>query len=96
MSCRRERRREGGGEKGKRERERERLCPSEGWVNLEQDTPDGEDTDEEGCWTEEDDETLQLGYFGSESCLMTSPPGLRVAFSEAGWTVVTRKATWVL
>ena len=26
--------------------------------------------------TEEDDETLQLGYFGSDSCLMSSPPGL--------------------
>ena len=31
-----------------------RLCPSEGWVNdLEQDTPEGEDTNEEGCWTED-------------------------------------------
>ena len=70
-----------------------RLCPSEGWVNdLEQDTPEGEDTNEEGCWTEEDDETLQLGYLGSESCLMSSPPGLRDACSEAGWTVVTRKS----
>ena len=72
-----------------------RLCPSEGWVNdLEEDTPEGEDTNEEGCWTEEDDETLQLGYLylGSESCLMSSPPGLRDAFSEAGWTVVTRKS----
>ena len=50
-----------------------RLCPSDGWVNdLEQDTPEG-DTNEEGCWTEEDDETLQLGYLGSESCLMSSP-----------------------
>ena len=70
-----------------------RLCPSEGWVNdLEQDTPVGEDTNEEGCWTEEDDETLQLGYLGSESCSMSSPPGLCDAFSEAGWTVVTRKS----
>ena len=70
-----------------------RLCPSEGWVNdLEQDAPEGEDTDEEGCWTEEDDKTLQLGYFGSDSCLMSSPPGLRDAFNEAGWTVVTRKS----
>ena len=43
-----------------------RLCPSEGWVNdLEQDAPEGEDTNEDGGWTEEDDETLQLGYFGS-------------------------------
>ena len=42
--------------------------------------------------TEEDDETLQLGYLGSESCLMSSPPGLRDAFSAAGWTVVTRKS----
>ena len=63
-----------------------RLCPSEGWVNdLEQDAPEGEDT-------EEDDETLQLGYFGSESSLMSSPPGLFDACSEAGWTVVTRKS----
>ena len=70
-----------------------RMCPSEGWVNdLEQDTPEGEDTNEEGCWTEEDDETLQLGYLCSEPCLMSSPPGLRDAFSEAGWTVVTRKS----
>ena len=65
------------------------VVPSEGWVNdLEQDTPEGKDTNEEGCWTEEDDETLQLGYFGSDSCLMT---GLRDAFNEAGWTVVTHK-----
>ena len=70
-----------------------RLCPSEGWVNdLEQDAPEGEDTNEDGCWTEEDDETLQLGHFGSESCLMSPPPGLHDAFSEAGWTVVTRKS----
>ena len=48
-----------------------RLCPSEGWVNdLEQDTPEGEDTNEEGCWTGEDDETLQLGNFGIDSCLV--------------------------
>ena len=70
-----------------------KLCPSEGWVNdLEQDAPEGEDTNEDGCWTEEDDETLQLGYCGSDSCLTSSPPGLRDAFSEAGWTVVTRKS----
>ena len=69
-----------------------RLCPSEGWVNgLEQDAPEGEDTNEGECWTEEDDETLQLGYLGSESCQMSSPPGLSDAFSEAGWTLVTRK-----
>ena len=64
-----------------------------GWVNdLEQDTPEGEDTNEEGCWTEEDGATLQQGYLGSESCLMCSPTGLRDAFSEVGWTVVTRKS----
>ena len=35
-----------------------RLCSSDGWVNdLEEDTIEGEDTDEDGCWTEED-ETL--------------------------------------
>ena len=65
-----------------------RLCFSEGWVNdLEQDAPEGEDTNGDGCWTEEDDETLQLGYLGSDPCLMSSPPGLRDACSEAGWTV---------
>ena len=65
-----------------------RLCSSEGWINdLEQDAP----TDEEGCWTEDDDETLQMVYLGSESCLMISP-GLRDAFSEAGWTAATRKS----
>ena len=71
--------------------------------DLEQDALEGEDTIEDECWTEEDDETLQLGYLGSESCLMSSPPGLSDAFSEAGWTLVTRKlraamlqATWVL
>ena len=70
-----------------------RLCPSEGWVNdLEQDAPEGEDTNEEVCWTDEVDETLQLGYFGSDSCLMSSSPGLRDAFNEVGWTVVTRKS----
>ena len=64
-----------------------RLCPSEGWVNdLEQDAPEG------GCWIDEDDETLQLVYLGSDSCLMSSPPGLCDAFNEAGWTVVTRKS----
>ena len=69
------------------------LCTSGGWVNdLEQDAPEGDDTNEDGCWTEADDETLQLGYLGSESGLMSSPPGLRDAFSEAGWTVVTRKS----
>ena len=28
----------------------------------------------------------------SDSCLMSSPPGLPDAFNEAGWTVVTRKS----
>ena len=42
-----------------------RLCSGGGWVNdLEEDAPEGEDTNEDGCWTEEDDETLQLGYLG--------------------------------
>ena len=51
-----------------------RLCSSEGWVDdLEKDAHEGEDTNEDGCWTEEDDETLQLGYLGSEFCLMSSP-----------------------
>ena len=69
-----------------------RLCPCEGWVtDLEQDAPEGEGTNEDERPTEEDDETLQLGYLGSESCLMSSPTGLSDAFREAGWTVVTRK-----
>ena len=50
---------------------------------------EGEDTSEDECWT---DETLQLRYLGSESCLMSFPPGLSDAFSDAGWTVVTRKS----
>ena len=38
-----------------------RLCPSEGLVNdLEEDAPEGEDPQEDGCSTEEDDEPLQL------------------------------------
>ena len=57
--------------------------------DLEQDAPEGEDTNEDGCWTEEDDETLQLGYLGSEPCWISSPPGLSDASSEAGWIVVT-------
>ena len=58
----------------KDQRQRKGLkCHVCGWVNdLEQDAPGGEDTIEDGCWTEEDDETLQLGYLGSESCLMSS------------------------
>ena len=72
---------------------RARLCSSERWViDLEQVAPEGEDTNEELCWTDEGDETLRLGYFGSESCLMSSPSGLRDAFNEALWTVVTRKS----
>ena len=48
---------------------REVVPSSEGWVHdLEQDAPEGEDTNEGECWTEEDDETLLLGYLGSESC----------------------------
>ena len=69
-----------------------RMCASEGWVNdVERNAPEGEDTNEGECWTEEDDETLQLGYLGRESCQMSSPPRLSDALSEAGWTVVTRK-----
>ena len=69
----------------------EGLDTPRGFDDLEQDALEGEDTNEDECGTEEDDETLQLGYLGSESCLMRSPPGLSDAFSEAGWTVVTRK-----
>ena len=72
---------------------RARLRPSEGWVNdLEQGASQGEDTNEDGCWTEEGDETLQLRYLGSDSVLKSSPPGLRDAFSKAGWVVLTRKS----
>ena len=61
------------------------LCLSEGWANdLKKDALKGEDTIEDGCWTEEDDETFQQWYFGSDSCLVSSPPGLSDAFSEAG------------
>ena len=84
-----------------------RGCAPEGWVNdLEEDAPEGEDTNEDGCWIEEDDETLRLGYFGSDSCLMTSPPGLRESFSQRSWTdcddpqiaksPAMPQATWVL
>ena len=39
-----------------------RVCPSEGWVNdLEQDAPEREDTNEQGCWTEEGFEKLHWG-----------------------------------
>ena len=77
----------------------------DGSTTRSKDSPEGEDTNADGCWTEEDDETLQLGYLGSESYLMSSPPGLRDTYSEAEWTAVTRKsrkstamlrATWVL
>ena len=51
-----------------------RLCPSEGWVNdSEQDAPEGEDTNEEGCWTEEDDETLQKQESASRPSWISSP-----------------------
>ena len=50
-----------------------RLCTSDGWVNdLEEDVFEGEDTDEDGWWTEEDEETLQLEYLDSDSCAMCS------------------------
>ena len=31
-------------------------------------------------------------YLGSDFGLISSPPGLRDAFKEVGWTVVTRKS----
>ena len=53
------------------------LCASEGWVNnLDKKTPDGEDANDDGCWEEEEDETLQLEYFGSGAGAVSSPPGL--------------------
>ena len=36
---------------------------------------------EDGCWTEECDETLQLGYCGRDAGMMSFPPGLRDVFS---------------
>ena len=42
-----------------------RGCASEARVNdLAEDAPEGEDTNEDGCQTEEDEETLRLGYYG--------------------------------
>ena len=82
-----------------------RLCPSERWVNdLEQDAPEGEDTNEEGCWTEEDYETLQLEYFGSEPWLMSSTGTARCiqwSWMDRGDPQVAKspamlQATWVL
>ena len=79
-----------------------RLCPGEGWVDdLEQDEPEREDTDEDGTRTEENDETLQLGYFGSDSCLMSPPPGQRDTLVDRGDPHVAKspavlQATWVL
>ena len=57
---------------------------------LEQDAPEREYTNEDECWTEEDDEPLQLGNLGSESCLM-KPCDTRIAKSTA-----MLQATWVL
>ena len=38
-----------------------RVCTSDAWVNdLEEDVSEGEDTNEDGCQTDEDEETLQL------------------------------------
>ena len=69
-----------------------RLRFSEGWVNdLEEDAPEGENANEDGSWTEVNDETY-LVYFGSDSCLMNSHQQLRDASIEAGWAVVTRKS----
>ena len=68
-----------------------RLCPSEGWVNnLEEETSDGENDD--GCWAEEEVETLHLRYLGSDAGAVSSPPGMHDVFSETGWIVVTRKS----
>ena len=40
-----------------------RRCTSEGYANvLEQDAPEGEDTNEEVCWTDEDDETRRAPW----------------------------------
>ena len=40
-----------------------RLCSSDGWVNdLKEEALQGEHVNEDGYWTEEDDETLQLVY----------------------------------
>ena len=56
----------------------------DGLTTWSRDAPEGEDTNEEVCWTDEDDKTLQLVYRGSDSCLMSSPPRLRDAFNETG------------
>ena len=50
-----------------------RLCSSDGWVNdLKEEALEGEHINEDGNWTEEDDEILQLVYLGSDAGV-TSP-----------------------
>ena len=77
-----------------------RLCPSEGWVNdLEQDAPEGEDTDEEVCWTGEDDETLQRFLFDELStrtarCVQRS--WMDRGDPQIEKSPARRPATWVL
>ena len=48
---------------------------------------------DDGCWEEEEeDETLQLGYLGSDAGALRSAPCLHDARSDAGWTMVIRKS----
>ena len=64
----------------------------DGWVNdVEDETLNSEDTNEDGCFTEDRDDTLQPEYFGSDAGTMNSPARLCEVFSEPGWTLVTRK-----
>ena len=79
-----------------------RPCSSDGWVNdLKEEALEGEHINEDGYWTEEDDEMLQLVYLGIDAgvrsplppsptspLLPSLPPlprGLHDAFSEAAW-----------
>ena len=67
------------------------MCLSEGWVNNhDEDTPDGEDANDDCCW--EEDETPQQRHFGSGAGAVNSPPGLHDAFGDAGWTMMTRRS----
>ena len=79
-----------------------RLCSSNGWVNdLKEEALEGEHINEDGYWTEEDDEILRLVYLGIDAGVRTPLPssptspllpslpplsrGLHDASSEAAW-----------
>ena len=52
-----------------------RLCSSDGWVNdLKEEALEGEHINEDGYWTEEDDEILQLVYLGIDAGVRSPLP----------------------